>query len=244
MEIKFEGKRALVTGAASGIGRGIAVRLAKCGAKVVALDISKDQLETLKEEISTIEIVNVDLCDWKATKEVIRSVYPIDLLVNNAGIVSIVPLIQVTEDLYDKIFNINVKALIHVTQMVIDDLLNRKSRGAIVNISSQASKAGLPNHTLYCATKAAIDGFTRAVALDYGPNGIRINCVNPTVVMTDLGRIAWADPAVAGPMLAKIPLCRFGEISDVESAVLFLLSDEASMITGTCLPVDGGFLAC
>lgn len=244
MEIKFDGKRALVTGGASGIGRGIAVQLAKCGAKVIALDVSEDQLINLKKENPSVETVCVNLADWKATQEAVRSVRPIDLLVNNAGQGEILPLTEVTEENYNKIFNVNVKALINVTKIVVEDLLCRGSPGAIVNISSQASQAALPNHTLYCASKAAVDGFTRAVAMDYGPKQIRINAVNPTVVMTDLGRRFWSDPALSQPMLAKIPLGRFGEISDVVAAVLFLLSDHASLVSGICFPVDGGFLAC
>ena len=141
-------------------------------------------------------------------------------------------------------FTVNVKALINVTKTAIGDMVARKSSGAIVNISSQASQAALLNHTLYCATKGAIDAFTRATALEYGPHNIRINCVNPTVVMTELGRKIWSDPKMGEPMLAKIPLKRFAEIENVVDAVVFLLSDKAAMITGSCLPVDGGFLAC
>ncbi|VEN36578.1 unnamed protein product [Callosobruchus maculatus] len=219
MEISFSGKRALVTGAGS---------------------------DTLKSELPAIETVTVNLCDWRSTKDVVRSICPVDLLVmvNNAGVGITGPLEEVTEEKFDKIFNVNVKAVVNVTQTVIEDLLRRNSPGSIVNISSQASKAALSNHSLYCATKSAIDGFTRVIALDYGKKNIRINCVNPTVVMTDLGRQIWSDPAVKLPMLDKIPLKRFAEIDDVVDAVLFLLSDHAKMITGSCLPVDGGFLAC
>lgn len=103
----------------------------------------------------------------------------------------------------------NIKALINVTKVVVEGLLSRESPGAIVNISSQASQAALPKHTLYCASKAAVDGFTRAAAMDYGPKKIRINAVNPTVVMTELGKKVWSDPAMAQPMLAKIPLGRW-----------------------------------
>ncbi|KAJ8948439.1 hypothetical protein NQ318_007962 [Aromia moschata] len=188
------------------IGRGIAVQLAKCGAKVLALDVTKESLDKLKAEMPEIDIINVDLCDWTATKEAIKKAYPIDLLVNSAGVGSIVTLMEVTEEKYNVIFNVNVKALINVTRTVIENLLDRKSPGAIVNISSQAAIAALPNHTLYSASKAAVDAFTRAVAMDFGRNGIRINSVNPTVVMTDLGRRFWSDPVLAEPMLAKIPL--------------------------------------
>lgn len=100
------------------------------------------------------------------------------------------------------------------------------------------------HHTVYCASKGAVDAFTRAAALELGPYNIRVNCVNPTVILTDMGKLGWSDPKVAEPMIQKIPLRRFGEVREVVDAVLYLLSDRSSMVTGTCLPVDGGFLAC
>nr|CAI5860563.1 unnamed protein product [Callosobruchus analis] len=133
--------------------------------------------------------------------------------------------------------------MINVTQIVVQDLVARKAPGSIVNVSSQASLVGLNNHTVYCATKGAVDSFTRAAALEYGPKNIRVNAVNPTVIMTDMGRLGWSDPKVANPMLEKIPLRRFGEVHEVVDAVTYLLSDKASMITGTCLPIDGGYVA-
>ncbi|KAF2904623.1 hypothetical protein ILUMI_01561 [Ignelater luminosus] len=127
--------------------------------------------------------------------------------------------------------------------MVAEDLIKRKKPGSIVNISSKASMAGLHDHTVYCASKGAVDAFTRAAALELGAHKIRINSVNPTVIMTELGRACWSDPAKTEPLLKKIPLGRFGEVHEVADAVLYLLSDKASLITGTCLPVDGGYLA-
>lgn len=114
-----------------------------------------------------------------------------------------------TPNLYFRLFSINVKALINVTQFVIKNLLERNVPGSIVNISSQASIVGLNDHTVYCATKGAVDAFTRAAALEYGPKNIRVNAVNPTVILTDMGRLGWSDPKVAGPMLQKIPLRRY-----------------------------------
>nr|CAI5860564.1 unnamed protein product [Callosobruchus analis] len=99
--------------------------------------------------------------------------------------------------------------MINVTQIVVQDLVARKAPGSIVNVSSQASLVGLNNHTVYCATKGAVDSFTRAAALEYGPKNIRVNAVNPTVIMTDMGRLGWSDPKVANPMLEKIPLRRY-----------------------------------
>nr|CAH7722981.1 unnamed protein product [Callosobruchus chinensis] len=243
MEITFKGKRALVTGASQGIGRDIVKQLAACGAKVVAVARNKDMLVSLKNEVPSIETVALDLSDWNKTKQGLANIGPIDLLVNNAGLAILGPLTEVQESDVDRLFDINVKAMINVTQIVVHDLLARKAPGSIVNVSSQASMVGLNNHTVYCATKGAVDSFTRAAALEYGPKNIRVNAVNPTVIMTDMGRLGWSDPKVANPMLEKIPLRRFGEVHEVVDAVTYLLSDKASMITGTCLPIDGGYVA-
>ncbi|XP_044272324.1 L-xylulose reductase-like [Tribolium madens] len=242
MEISFHGKTALVTGASQGIGRDIVKQLVKGGAKVVAVARKKELLDTLKEEVPSIEVIPCDLSDWQATQNALSHLSP-DLLVNNAGLAILKPLTQVTESDIDQLFAINVKALIQVTKLVTEKLLQRKAPGSIVNISSQASMAGLLDHTVYCSTKGAVDAFTRAAALELGPHNIRVNCVNPTVIMTAMGKLGWSDPKVAKPMLEKIPLRRFGEVQEVVDAVLFLLSDKASMITGSCLPVDGGYLA-
>lgn len=144
---------------------------------------------------------------------------------------------------FNRVMAINIKSMINVSKVVVRNLIERKVPGSIVNVSSQASMVGLNNHTVYCASKGAVDGFTRAAALEYGPKNIRFNAVNPTVILTDMGKLGWSDPAVAKPMLEKIPLRRFGEVHEVVDAVTFLLSDKASMITGTCLPIDGGYVA-
>ncbi|XP_044272505.1 L-xylulose reductase-like isoform X2 [Tribolium madens] len=243
MDISFGGKRVLVTGASRGIGRAIVVQLAKCGAKVIAVGRSKPDLETLKAETGAETLV-LDISDWGETEKGLGRIGPVDLLVNNAGEGMIKALVDLEEGDVDRVLAINTKALINVTRIVVKDLLARKAPGSIVNLSSQASLAGLLHHTVYCASKGAVDAFTRAAALELGPHNIRVNCVNPTVIMTDMGRLGWSDPKVAQPMLQKIPLRRFGEVRDVVDVVLFLLSDKATMITGTCLPIDGGFVAC
>ncbi|CAH1978274.1 unnamed protein product [Acanthoscelides obtectus] len=213
MEISFHGKRALVTGASQGIGREIVKQLAKCGAKVIAVARNKDALVSLKNEVPSIETIALDLSNWNKTKTGLANVGPIDLLVNNAGLAILGPLTEVEEQDVDRLFDINVKALINVTQVVIQDLVARNASGSIVNVSSQASLVGLNNHTVYCASKGAVDAFTRAAALEYGPKNIRVNSVNPTVIMTDMGRLGWSDPKVANPMLEKIPLRRFLQVS-------------------------------
>ncbi|KAL3273172.1 hypothetical protein HHI36_014626 [Cryptolaemus montrouzieri] len=243
MEISFKGKRALVTGASKGIGRDLVIQLVQCGADVVAIARSSELLEKLKKDAPSIVTLPLDITNWKETKEALEQIGPIDLLVNNAGLAILEPLTDVSEEHVDQLFDINVKSLINISQWLAEQLISRKSPGSIVNISSQASMAGLKNHTVYCATKGAVDAFTRAAALELGPHGIRVNCVNPTVIMTDMGKLGWSDPKVAEPMLQKIPLNRFGEVHEVVDTVLFLLSDKASMITGTCLPIDGGYTA-
>ncbi|KAK5642914.1 hypothetical protein RI129_009081 [Pyrocoelia pectoralis] len=243
MEIQFNGKTALVSGAGQGIGNAIAKRLAMCGAQVIAVDINKDNLACLKEEIPSIHTIAVDLTDWSETKQSLKDIDKIDLLVNNAGITILSPLGKIEEHDIDKVFSINFKAVVNLTQIVTQNLINRNVGGSIVNISSRASMRGVREHAVYCATKASVDSFTKVAALELGEHNIRINCVNPTVVMTEFGRRVWSDPQVVNELKAKIPLKRFPEVNEVVDAVMFLLSDNASMITGTCMPVDGGSLA-
>ncbi len=122
-------------------------------------------------------------------------------------------------------------------------MIERQKGGAIVNVSSQASTVGIPDHASYCASKGALDQLTRVMAVELGPHQIRVNCVNPTVVLTPMGEMAWADPKKRSAMLSRIPLGRFAMPHDVANAVAYLLSDKADLIHGAMVPVDGGFLA-
>ena len=131
--------------------------------------------------------------------------------------------------------------LLTLFQVAAQSMKSRGVPGAIVNVSSQASEVGLPDHTAYCVSKGALDQLTRVMAVELGPANIRVNSVNPTVVLTEMGKAAWSDEAKAAPMLARIPLRRFAEEQDVVNAIVFLLSDKAAMVNGAFLPVDGGF---
>ncbi len=241
MEIRFDGQRALVTGAASGIGREVATVLGECGATVVSLDRSAADLMSLKEAIGGETIV-VDLADPDAASRAVVAAGPVDLLVNSAGIVILESFLDTSVASFDLTLAVNVRASFLVAQKVAAGMVERR-RGAIVNISSQASKVGLADHTAYCTSKGAVDQLTRIMALELGPYGIRVNAVNPTVTMTPLGRKAWSDPTKSAAMLSKIPLRRFATPREVANVVAFLLSDAASMIHGVTLPIDGGFLA-
>ncbi|XP_073945278.1 L-xylulose reductase-like isoform X2 [Choristoneura fumiferana] len=244
MEISFKNKRVLVTGAGQGIGRGIAVELWRAGAEVVAISRTKSYLDSLQKEYPSITTVALDLANWDESRKVLETLGHFDCLVNNAALGLTEDFLTTTSDNFDLLMNVNVKSVLNVSQVIAKKMIDAKSGGSIVNISSQASKAALWGHVTYSATKGAIDAMTRVMALELGPHNIRVNAVNPTVIMTEMGRLGWSDPQKAQGMLSKIPLGRFGEVSEVVNAVCFLLSDKASMINGVELPIDGGFLAC
>ncbi|XP_063077280.1 L-xylulose reductase [Engraulis encrasicolus] len=244
MEITFAAKRALVTGAGKGIGRATVLALARCGAEVTAVTRTQADLESLVRECPSVTPVCVDLSDWGATEAALKKVGPVDLLVNNAACAMLQPFLEVTEEQFDMSFNINVKAALHVAQLVARGMKERGAGGSIVNVSSQASQSALRDHAVYCASKGALDMLTKVMAMELGPYQIRVNSINPTVVMTDMGRIGWSDPEKARGMTSRIPLGKFAEVDDVVNSILFLLSDKSAMTNGVILPIDGGFLAC
>ncbi|XP_071968396.1 L-xylulose reductase-like [Engystomops pustulosus] len=242
MEISFKGQRALVTGAGKGIGRETVKALWASGAEVVAVSRTSEDLESLAQECPGVETVCVDLGDWPATEEALSSIGPVDLLVNNAAVAHEQPFLEITQDSFDRSFAVNTRAVIPVSQIVIRQMIERGVPGSIVNVSSQASQTALKNVAVYCASKAALDMMTKVMASELGPQKIRVNCVNPTVVMTRMGREHWSDPHKAAGFLSRIPLGCFAEVDDVVNGILFLLSDKSAMITGSCLNLDGGFM--
>jgi len=248
-QYNFSGKRCVVTGAGKGIGQGVAEALLEAGAEVCAISRTAADLVSLQESLSPsaaerLKTSTVDISDSVAFRQALEDFGDVDFLVNNAGIALLSPLLDTTLEDFDLTMSVNVRAALLGIQVVARNLIKRKAAGgAIVNISSQASMVALPSHTSYCTSKAAMDMLTRMAALELGPHGIRCNSVNPTVVMTAMGRMAWSDPKKASPLLRGTPLHRFAEVEEVVKPVLFLLSEQAGMITGTCLPVEGGFLS-
>ncbi|XP_007957754.1 L-xylulose reductase [Orycteropus afer afer] len=243
MELGLAGRRALVTGAGKGIGRSTVQALHAAGAQVVAVSRTQADLDSLVRECPGINTVCVDLGDWEATEQALHGVGPVDLLVNNAAVAVLQPFLEITKEACDVSFDVNLRAVIQVSQIMAKSLIARGAPGAIVNVSSQASQRALANHGVYCSTKGAMDMLTKVMALELGPHKIRVNAVNPTVVMTPMGQANWSDPQKARAMLDRIPLGRFAEVGHVVDSILFLLSDRSGMITGSTLPVDGGFLA-
>lgn len=242
MNIALHGKRALVTGAGKGIGRTIATVLATCGAKVVALSRTQQDLDSLASEINC-EILVADLEDHSAAAKAAQAAGAIDLLINNAGISIPQSFLDTSIEAFDRTMAVNLRSVFVISQIIARGMIERKTGGAIVNLSSQASMRGLPDHTAYCASKGALDQLTRVMALELGPHQIRVNAVNPTVTLTPMGEEAWKEPQKRNGMLAKIPLGRFAKPVEVAHAVAYLLSDQSEMIHGVMLPVDGGFLA-
>ncbi|CAO4379056.1 Protein CBR-DHS-21 [Caenorhabditis briggsae] len=242
----FTDRRILVTGASQGIGKEICLTLAKSGAQVIAFARSEANLLGLVKESTSLRHTIIPIVgDVSANEEVLFKLivpyFPIHGLVNNAGIATNHAIGQITQQSIDRTFAVNVRGPILIAQLVARNFVDRQIRGAIVNISSQAAIRPMDNHTVYCASKAALDMVTRCLANELGSQNIRVNSVNPTVVMTDMGRDNWSDPEKKKKMLDKMPIKRFAEVDEVVQAVLFLLSDNASMTTGSALPVDGGF---
>ena len=242
MAYNFAGKRALVTGAGKGIGRTTAKALLQCGAEVIALSRTQSDLDSLKQEAPGIQTLLADVSDIKSTIALLESLLPIHLLVNNAAVAKLQSFLEVKEEDYDRIMQINLKSILFISQAVAKDLVQRELPGSIVNVSSQASMACLADHMVYSTSKAGLDMLSKMMGFELGPKGIRVNTVNPTVVMTAMGKIGWADPAKAGPMLARIPMRKFAEEEDISDAILFLLSDKSAMINCVTLPIDGGYL--
>lgn len=240
VKFDFTGKTALVTGAGRGIGRTTAKALYAAGAVTYALSKTQQNLDSLKAECPDIRPVCVDLSDWDATKKAVEAIGPIDLLVNNAGYLVLQSFLEADSKGFDDVFSVNVKAVVCVSQVVAKGMIARHRPGAIVNVSSIASARAYPDYVTYGSSKGALDQVTRSMALELGKHQIRVNSVNPTVVMTDMGKITWSDPARAQSLLDCIPLGRFAEEEEVSDAILYLLSDKASMIHGAFLPVDGG----
>ncbi|UWQ96218.1 SDR family oxidoreductase [Rhodobacteraceae bacterium M385] len=240
--MNFQDKSVMITGAGKGIGRDTARYLAARGAHIVAISRTRESLDSLAKEIGC-DVIVADLANPDAARTAAIEGLPCDYLVNCAGINVLQPFVDVTVEAFDLVYAVNTRAAMIVAQEFARSLIDRQKSGAIVNVSSISSVVGFEDHASYCASKGAMDGMSRVMANELGPHGIRVNCINPIVTMTELAAEAWSDPVKAGPVLSRMPVGRFAETRDVASVIAFLLSDEAAMLSGLALPVDGGFLA-
>lgn len=240
--MNFQDKSVMITGAGKGIGRDTARYLAARGAHIVAISRTRESLDSLAEEIGC-DVIVADLANPDAARAAAIEGLPCDYLVNCAGINVLQPFVDVTVEAFDLVYAVNTRAAMIVAQEFARSLIDSQRSGAIVNVSSISSLVGFEDHASYCASKGAMDGMSRVMANELGPHGIRVNCINPIVTMTELAAEAWSDPVKANPVLSRMPVGRFAETQDVASVIAFLLSDEAAMLSGLALPIDGGFLA-
>jgi len=240
--MQFSGKSVIVTGAGKGIGRACAQLMASRGAEVIALSRTQSDLTSLAAEIGGRSI-QVDLADAQAARDAIREAGTCDYLINSAGINVLESVFDMTDAGYEAVMGINLRAALITCQEFAHMRVAAGGGGAIVNITSIAGHRGFQDHLCYAASKAGLEGATRVFAKELGPHGIRVNAVAPTITLTELALEAWSDPAKSAPMMVRHPVNRFAQSEEVAQAIALLLSDDSAMVTGTTLPVDGGFLA-
>ena len=239
--MSLEGKSVLVTGAGKGIGRATVADLVRRGMRVIALSRDPADLAEIEAEYGCRTLA-VDLADAQATRAAARAALPFDYLVNNAGIAALQSVLDTTVESFDAVMAVNARAPLILSQEYARDLIARGQKGAIVNVSSISSFIGFADHAAYCASKAALDGLTRVMANELGRKGIRVNGVHPVITLTPMAMKAWSDPVKSVPMRQRIPLGRFVEPPEVAAVIAYLLSDDAAMVNGVDLPIDGGFL--
>jgi len=244
---RLDGKRALVTGAGRGLGLAAAAALAEQGAHVVLAARSADELDeavaAIRADGGAAEALVLDVDDKVAADAAITAAPVFDILVNNAGTNRPGPFADVSEADFDAIFGLNVRAAFFVAQAVTRRLLAERRPGSIIHVSSQMGHVGAANRTVYCASKHALEGLAKAMAVELGSSGIRVNTVCPTFIETPLTAPFFADPGFRSSVLSKIKLGRLGRVEDVMGAIVFLASDASALVTGTALKVDGGWTA-
>lgn len=244
---RLDGKRALVTGAGRGIGLSAASALADAGAHVTLAARTSNEIEEAADAIRArgqkADSLTLDVRNVEAVKTMIAAEAPFDILVNNAGTNKPASFVDVKVEDFDFVFSLNVRAAYFVAQAVARKLIEAKRPGSIINISSQMGHVGGPTRTVYCATKHAMEGFTKAMAIDLASHKIRVNTLAPTFVETPMTRPFFENQAFREDTLRRIKLGRLGRLEDLTGAIVFLASDAAALMTGTSLIVDGGWTA-
>jgi NAD(P)-dependent dehydrogenase (short-subunit alcohol dehydrogenase family) len=244
---RVDGQRALVTGGSRGIGFFAAIALAQAGAKVTLAARSIATLESAAQEFKKVgfecEILQLDVTDPIAVDESLGAREPFQILVNNAGMNRPKHLVDVKNEDIDAVFDLNIKAAFYVTRKVTQQLLAAKLPGSIINISSQMGLVGSPRRTLYCASKHALEGMTKALAWELGAANIRVNTICPTFIETDMTAPMFEDKTFRAWVIDKIALGRLGQPDEIMGSIVFLASPASSLITGSALVLDGGWTA-
>ena len=244
---RLDGKSALITGAGRGIGMGASIALAESGANVTLVSRTEKELKELTEHIESLgfkanyEVLDVN--DENEVSKLIEKSNAFDILINNAGTNKPAKLIDTNINDFDHVMSLNVRSVIYLTKHVVKKMLDNNIKGSIINVSSQMGHVGGPNRTTYCASKFAIEGFTKALAIELGPNQIRVNTVCPTFIQTPMTEPFLKDDEFKKTTIGMIPLGRLGEVKDLMGPFVFLASEASSLMTGSSLLVDGGWTA-
>lgn len=244
---RLDGKRALVTGASSGIGLGAAVALADAGAEVTLVARREEALAALRDEIQErggkAHVLAIDITALDEMKAALESREPFDVLVNSAGLARHSPAVDTRPEDYDAVMNLNLRAAYFLSREVARGLIAAARPGSLINISSQMGHVGGPDRAVYAASKHALEGMTKAMALEWAHHGIRVNTLCPTFIRTPLAEQTLANPERKAWILSKIKLGRLGEIEDIMGPVVFLAGEASALMTGTHLIIDGGWTA-
>lgn len=246
---RLDGKTALITGAGSGIGAAVAVAFSAAGANLILVARTQHHLDAvanpLRSRGANVDTIVCDVTDSAAIRALIHGLPVLDILVNNAGTNYPEPLLAVTDEHLDAMLNLNVKACFVTAQAAVAKMLANTGRdvGVIINVSSQMGHVGSPDRTVYCMTKHAIEGLTKAMAVELADRGIRVNTLCPTFVDTPLVRKIVDTPEKHAFLVSKIPMGRMANMDDIVGAALYLAGPSARMVTGTSLKVDGGWTA-
>ena len=244
---RLDGRRALVTGAGRGIGLAAAAALAEAGAAVTLVARSADEIEAAAAAIRATgghaEAAVLDVSDLDAVAAFFASCAAFHVLVNNAGTNRPKPMTDVSEADYDAVLDLNVKSAFFVAQACVRQMLADRAVGSLIHIGSQMGHVGGPNRSLYCASKWALEGMSKAFALDLAAHRIRSNTIAPTFIETPLTKPYFEDAAFKDSVLSKIKLGRIGQVEDLMGAIILLASDASALMTGTSLVIDGGWTA-
>src|SRR6516162_9960632 len=244
---RLDGKRALVTGGGRGIGLAAGSALAQAGADVTLAARTRAEIEAAAQAIRArgdkAQALALDVTDIDAVRGGIADAESFDILVNNAGTNRPAPLLDVTVEDFDLIMGLNARAAFFVAQAVARRLIEAKRPGSIINISSQMGHVGAARRTVYCASKHAMEGFTKAMAIELAPHNIRVNSLAPTFIETPMTRPFFQNEAFRAEVLSKIKFGRLGQLDEITGAIVFLASDASSLMTGSALVLDGGWTA-